>query len=107
MEKFPMDTWLSESKGWNTTLKLKSTDVLSSMLTLNRYYQTVLKDVCSQQALLVQNQQWKHENNLWNLWCHSDITDVDLISLLLTLNRFHTLFMCFRTGKCHLGLASW
>ena len=44
--------------------------------------------------LLFQSQQWKHQNNVWNL-CkinNKDVNDVVLVSLLLTLNMFHTLF---------------
>ena len=49
--------------------------------------------------LLVLSQKWKHQNNLWKLFKvnerkrnQNDANDVFLVSLLLTLNRFHTLF---------------
>ena len=48
------------------------------------------------QYLHVQSQQWKHQNNVWNL---SIINNKDkfvvLVSLLLTMIKFHRLFCCF------------
>ena len=49
---------------------------------------------------------------IWSKWTRhqSDVTDVVLVSLLLNLNRFHTLFWCFYsllwTSKCRLGANS-
>ena len=58
----------------------------------------------SQQIPSRHSQQWKHQNNVWNMF---DVNDVVLVLLLLTLNRFHTLFWCFHcwlwTNKCRLG----
>ena len=50
--------------------------------------------------LLVQSQQCKHQNNLWNLFNlakrhHNGIIVIVLVSLLLTLDRFQILFWCF------------
>ena len=46
--------------------------------------------------LLVQSQQWNHQNNKWHLLKvnNKDIHNVVLKYLLLTLNRFDTLFWC-------------
>ena len=48
--------------------------------------------------MLVESQQWKYRNDVWNL--------LDVVSLLLTLNRLRTLFWCFYfdIGKVN---ASW
>ena len=47
--------------------------------------------------LLVQIQQWKHLNNVWNLLkCNNDDTRTKSVMVFyLTLNRFSTLFSCF------------
>ena len=38
----------------------------------------------------VRGQQWKHLNNVWNLFkVNNDANDFILVSLLLILNRFH------------------
>ena len=50
------------------------------LVALNRFF--LLEPILH---LLVQIQLWKHKNNVWN-------RDVILVSLLLTLNRFNTLF---------------
>ena len=50
------------------------------------------------QHWLFQSQQWKHQGNVWNLF------KVNLVSLLLTLNRFHILFWCFH---CSLRSSKW
>ena len=50
------------------------------------------------QHWLFQSQQWKHQGDVWNLF------KVNLVSLLLTLNRFHTLFWCFH---CWLRSSKW
>ena len=50
------------------------------------------KDPQTSWHLVVQNQQWKHQSNWRNL---VKVNDVMLVSLSLTLNRFHTLFWCF------------
>ena len=51
------------------------------------------------QHLLVQCQQWKHQNSVWNLFKvnseSNHVSDFFLVSSLLNLNRFHTLFLCF------------
>ena len=63
----------------------------------------------SRRYLLFQRQQWKHQKNVWNLFKvnKNDVNDALLASLLLTLNRFHTLrcyFHCWLwTSKCQLG----
>ena len=58
---------------------------------------------------LVQSQQSKHQSNVWNLFKVNNedtrtTSDANLVSLSLTLNRFHTLFWCFHywlwTVKC-------
>ena len=55
---------------------------------------------------IFQNQQWKHQNNVWNVF---KVTTA--ISLMLTLNRFHTLFWCFHcwiwSSIFHLGSFIW
>ena len=40
--------------------------------------------------LLVQGQQWKHQNNVWKLSNvnNNQVSDVNLVPLQLTLNRF-------------------
>ena len=43
------------------------------------------------QPLIVQSQQWKHQKNVNNI----DTRTTLLVSLLLILNRFHTLLWCF------------
>ena len=47
----------------------------------------------------------KHQNKVWNLFKVNH--DVVLVSLLLTLNKFHPLFWCFycwlKTTKCQVG----
>ena len=47
-------------------------------------------------------------SNLFKI--NNEVTDVALVSLLITLNRFYTLFWCFYcwlwTSKCRLGLVS-
>ena len=51
--------------------------------------------------LLLQSQQWKHQNNVNNLFKvnnkreQKDVKGVVLLSLLLTLSRFYTLFWFF------------
>ena len=54
------------------------------------------------QYQFVQSEQWKHYNNVWNLF------KANRENISLTLNRFHTLFWCFhcwlRKSKCRLGL---
>ena len=62
--------------------------------------------------LLVQNQQWEHQNNEWNIiYVNNEETRTTLIEviLVLTLSRFHTLLSSFDcklwTSKCWLGLA--
>ena len=56
--------------------------------------------------LFAQSQQWKHQNNVWNL-LKICVNDVVLVSLLSALSRFHTLFWCFHcwlwTSKYRLG----
>ena len=58
--------------------------------------------------LLVQSQQWKHQNNVWNLTKvnnkDTDVNDVVLVSLLLTLYKLYTLFWCFH---CWLWTSKW
>ena len=55
-------------------------------------------DTLEQCVKSIQSQQYKHQ---------SDVAEVLLVSLLLTLNKFHTLFWCFLfwlwTSKCRLG----
>ena len=56
---------------------------------------------------LVQIQQYKHQYNVWNLFKVIDVIDLVLVSLLLTLNRFETMFWCFHcwlwtTANCKL-----
>ena len=55
---------------------------------------------------IFQSQQWKHQNNVWNVF---KVTTA--VSLMLTLNRFHTLFWCFHcwiwSSKFHLGSFIW
>ena len=73
------------------------------------------------QRNFVQSQQWKHQNNVWNLFKanNKDIercqmkwfvrivngfqpltsSNIVLMSLLLTLNRFRTLFWCFHCWR--------
>ena len=43
--------------------------------------------------LLAQRPQWKHLNNVWNLFKinNKDVIDAVLVSFLLTLNEFHML----------------
>ena len=59
--------------------------------------------------LPAQSQQWKHQINEWNLFKinNKDVIYVVLGSLLLTLNSFHTFFLCFHSwiwkSKCRLG----
>ena len=67
--------------------------------------------------LLAQNQQWKHQKNVRNLFKfnNKDTRTTPLISfwssLMLTLNRFHRLFWCFNwwfwKSKCQLGKISY
>ena len=64
--------------------------------------------------LLVQSQQWKYQNNVWNLFkvnnketrTMNDVIDIFLKSLLLTLSRFSTFFWCLydwlSASKCWL-----
>ena len=57
--------------------------------------------------LHVQSQQWKHQNNVWNLF---KVNNKDYRTTSLTTERrhiFHTLFWCYHcwlwTSECHLG----
>ena len=58
--------------------------------------------------LFVQSQRWKCTNFRWNLFQvnNKNVNDVELVSLLLTLSRFHILLWCFHcwfwTGKYRL-----
>ena len=47
--------------------------------------------------LLVDNQQPKHKNNVYNLFKvnNKDVNDIVLVFLLLILDRFNLLFWCF------------
>ena len=47
-----------------------------------------------QPAFTPSEQRWKYGNIVWYLF-KVDVIDVFLVSLLLTLDRFHTLFWCF------------
>ena len=64
---------------------------------------------CPAGMVLVLNQKWKHQNNVLNLFKvnKNTITDFVLVSSLLHLSRFYTLFRCFHcwiwTSKCRLG----
>ena len=54
----------------------------------------------------------KHQNNMWNLFkANNKQNRTKSLTLLLTLNRFHTFFWCFCcwfwTSKCRLGLAKF
>ena len=42
--------------------------------------------------LLVRSQQWKHENNVWNLF---KVINKNIRTTSMTPNRFRTLFSCF------------
>ena len=62
------------------------------------------------QYFLIQNQQWKHKNNVRNLF---KFNDKEYCCLLITLNapylnRFYNLLYCFYcwlwTGKCRLDM---
>ena len=62
-----------------------------------------------QTYLLVQSQQWKHQNNMWNLFkVNNKDTRTTSLTLLFTLNRFHILHWCFYcwiwTGSCWLRI---
>ena len=85
-------------KSWRKVFPVKKSNILISQL-----------------ALFVQSQQLKHQNNVWNLFkVHNKDTRMTsivnniLVSLLLTLNWFHTLLCCFYywlwANKCWLGL---
>ena len=56
--------------------------------------------------LLAHGQQWKHQNNVWNLFKVNN-RDTSTFFFLLTLNRFHTLFWCSHcwiwTSECRLS----
>ena len=47
------------------------------------------------QYSLVQSQQWKHQNNVWNPFkVNNVVNEVILVSLLLTLNKIYIFFWC-------------
>ena len=47
------------------------------------------------QYSLVQSQQWKHQNNVWNPFkINIVVNEVILVSLLLTLNKIYIFFWC-------------
>ena len=48
--------------------------------------------------LLVETKQWKHQNDVKFVQSQEQkrVDDVILVSLLLTLNRYHTLFFCLQ-----------
>ena len=60
--------------------------------------------------LLIQSQQWKHQNKARNIVKVNNkrikVNDIVMLSLLLTLNIFHTLLQCFHcwiwTSRCQL-----
>ena len=82
------------------------------VITWNVFLGKTLKQChwCPRRHLLVQSQQWKNENIVRNLFKANKSrhlnNNVVLVSLLLALNRFQTLFSCFRcylwTSKCRL-----
>ena len=47
--------------------------------------------------LVVRSQQWEHQNNVWSLRRSGVfiVSDVILVSLLLTLNRFYKIALIF------------
>ena len=52
-------------------------------------------------VLLVQSQHQKHQNNMWNLFkANNKQNRTKSLTLLLTLNRFHTFFWCFCCCLC-------
>ena len=77
---------------------------------VNLFYESL---TLPSQYLLTQSEQWKYHNNGWNMFqfnnkhTTNDANYVVLMSLLLTLNKFHTLFCCFHcwiwTSTCQLG----
>ena len=70
--------------------------LLTLLLTWNRLFSSGM--TLPSRHLLVQSQQWKHQNNVWNLFNVNNKENkngVVLVSLSLTLNRFSTLFWCF------------
>ena len=57
------------------------------------------------QHLLVQSRQWKHQNNVRNLFkVNNNVSDIVPGSLLLILEKLHTMFSCFHcwiwASKC-------
>ena len=58
--------------------------------------------------LLVQNQQQKHQKNVWNLFkVNNKVNDFVLFCLLLALKRFHILFWCFWLALKRFNILFW
>ena len=62
--------------------------------------QDISNKLFTQQHLLAHGQWWKHQKNVWYLFKVNNTdtrttSHVFLLSLLLTLNRFHTFCSCF------------
>ena len=62
---------------------------------------------CTPSSFTCPNQQWEHQNNVWDLFkVKSKDTRTTLLTFLLTCNRFYTLLCCFHcllwTSKCQL-----
>ena len=58
--------------------------------------------------LLVQNQQQKHQKNVWNLFkVNNKVNDFVLFCLLLALKRFHVLFWCFWLALKRFNILFW
>ena len=73
--------------------------------------QDLLKQISSQ-FLLVHSQQWKHQNNMWNLFkVSNEDTRTSPTTSSITSNIFHTFFYCFYclhwTGQCLLCTLVW
>ena len=90
--------------------------IVSKGLAWQKFFFSLLKFQVSalpRNHLLVESKQWKHQNNVWNLFkinkkgTRSNTIEVVQVSLLLTLNRYHKLFWCFHcwcwTSKRRMG----
>ena len=55
----------------------------------------VVQTLLLSRHLLVRCQQWKHQNILSNLFNVNRVIGIVMVSLLLTLNKFHSFLWCF------------
>ena len=96
---------------WNTRFEIRPfallpKNCLTKLLTIESAFVNYYHHWRLRRHLLVQSQQWNHQNNVWNLFKVSKQQKTP-VSLFLTLNKFHTLLCCFLsqiwTSKCQPG----